>query len=299
MMKIYDCFQFFDENMMLDLRLNILDKYIHKFVIVENLFLHSGEKKKQNFDIDNFKKFKDKIIYILVDKLPNGLHNIEKITENEKNNRIIDNTLKIEHNQRNKISDGLKDADENDLIVVSDIDEIPKFNSLETSVIKNNILIFEQKMFYYKFNLIYEGFKWFGSKATRKKNLISSQWLRDIKAKKYSKLRLDTLFSKKKYSNIKFINDGGWHFTNIRSPKELHYKLMNFGHHVDYKESGLNVEKIGEIMNSKKVLYDHSLDKTKNSWDASINLKRVENTILPSYLINNVSKYNLWFDNND
>ena len=74
---------------------------------------------------------------------------------------------------------------------------------------------------------------------------------------------------------------------------------MNFGHHVDYKESGLNVEKIDKIMNSKKVLYDHSLDKTKNSWDASINLKRVENTILPSYLINNVSKYNLWFDNND
>jgi len=298
MMKIYDCFQFFDENMMLDLRLNILDKYIHKFVIVENLFLHSGEKKKQNFDIENFKKFKDKIIYILVDKLPDGLHDLEKITKNEKNNRLIDNTLKIEHNQRNKISDGLKDADEDDLIVVSDIDEIPKFNSVETSEIKNNILIFEQKMFYYKFNLIYEGFKWFGSKATRKKHLISSQWLRDIKAKKYSKLRFDTFFSKKKYNNIKFINDGGWHFTNIRSPKELHYKLMNFGHHVDYKESGLNVEKIDKIMNSKKVLYDHSLDKTKNSWNASINLKRVENTILPSYLVNNISKYKLWFDKN-
>ena len=69
-MKIYDCFQFFDENMMLDLRLNILDKHVHKFVIVENLFLHSGQKKRQNFDIKNFKKFKDKIIYILVDELP-------------------------------------------------------------------------------------------------------------------------------------------------------------------------------------------------------------------------------------
>ena len=297
MMKIYDCFQFFDENMMLDLRLNILDKYIHKFIIVENLFLHSGEEKKQNFDINNFKKFKDKIIYILVDKLPDGLQVIEKLFENEKGNGIINNTLKIEHNQRNKISDGLKDADENDLIVVSDVDEIPKLSSLKTSEIKNNILIFEQKMFYYKFNLIYEGFKWFGSKAIRKKNLISSQWLRDIKAKKYSKLRIDTLFSKKKYNNIKFINDGGWHFTNIRSPKELHYKLMNFGHHVDYKESGLNIEKIDKIMNSKKVLYDHNLDKTKNGWNASINLKRVENIILPTYLIKNVSKYKLWFDN--
>ena len=51
-------------------------------------------------------------------------------------------------------------------------------------------------------------------------------------------------------------------------------------------------------MNSKKGLYDHSLDKTKNSWNASINLKRVENTILPSYLVNNISKYKLWFDKN-
>ena len=102
MMKIYDCFQFFDENMMLDLRLNILDKYIHKFIIVENLFFHFGEEKKQNFDINNFKKFKDKIIYILVDKLPDGLQVIEKLSENEKNNGIINNTLKIEHNQRNQ-----------------------------------------------------------------------------------------------------------------------------------------------------------------------------------------------------
>ena len=123
-MKIYDCFQFFDENMMLDLRLNILDKHVHKFVVVENLFLHSGQKKRQNFDIKNFKKFKDKIIYILVDELPDGLYDIEKQKEKDKANRTIDNTLKIEHNQRNKISEGLKSADENDLIIVSDVDEI-------------------------------------------------------------------------------------------------------------------------------------------------------------------------------
>ena len=48
-MKIYDCFQFFDENMMLDLRLNILNEHVHKFVIVENAFMHSGEKKKTSF----------------------------------------------------------------------------------------------------------------------------------------------------------------------------------------------------------------------------------------------------------
>ena len=111
-MKIYDCFQFFDENMMLDLRLNILNKYVHKFVIVENRFMHSGVRKELVFDIKNFAKFKDKIIYIIVDKLPEKLHDISKIQDaEEKGNRIIDNTLMIEHAQRNSLSKGLLQRD--------------------------------------------------------------------------------------------------------------------------------------------------------------------------------------------
>jgi beta-1,4-mannosyl-glycoprotein beta-1,4-N-acetylglucosaminyltransferase len=84
---------FFDEEMLLDLRLNILDKYVHKFVITEANYMHNGEPKKLIFNIDKFSKFKDKIIYILVDKLPEGLYDISKIGEKEKGNRIIDNTL--------------------------------------------------------------------------------------------------------------------------------------------------------------------------------------------------------------
>ena len=276
-----------------DLRLNILDKHVHKFVIVENLFLHSGQK-RQNFDIKNFSKFKDKILYILVDELPDGLYDIEKQKEKDKASRIIDNTLKIEHNQRNKISDGLKSADEADLIIVSDVDEIPKLNSLKSEEIKNNILIFEQKMFYYKFDLVYDGFKWYGSKATQKKNFINAQWLRDIKPKNYPNGE-SILLSNKKYSNLKFVKDGGWHFTNMRSPKDLHFKFMNFGHHVEYKESGLDVNKIQNII-GKKVLYDHNVDKTSNKWNVAIDLKKVEHVLLPDYLINNKLKYKTWFD---
>jgi len=77
-MKIYDCFMFFDEEMLLDLRLNILNKYVHKFVIAEATYMHNGEPKKLLFDIDKFPKFKDKIIYIVVDKPP---PNIEKINK--------------------------------------------------------------------------------------------------------------------------------------------------------------------------------------------------------------------------
>ena len=69
-MYIYDCFQYFDEDFLLDLRLNILDKYVKKFVISEATYTHNGSKKKLNFDINKFKKFQDKIIYIVVENTP-------------------------------------------------------------------------------------------------------------------------------------------------------------------------------------------------------------------------------------
>ena len=80
-MKIYDCFQFFDEEMLLDLRLNILDKYVDKFVINEATYMHSGKPKKLLFDINKFSKFKDKIIYIIVDQEPESLYEIDEKAE--------------------------------------------------------------------------------------------------------------------------------------------------------------------------------------------------------------------------
>ena len=204
-MKIFDCFQFFDENMMLDLRLNILNQYVHKFVVVENSFMHSGLKKKPAFNINNFSKFKDKIIYILVDELPQGLYDTEKIKNmREKGNRIIDNTLMIEHAQRNSIVKGLKDAEENDLIIISDEDEIPNLQENNFRLTNKKIIHFKQKMFYYKFNLKYGSLPWFGSRACRKKYLRSPQWLRDTKSRKYPLWRLDILFSKSKYNNNQY-----------------------------------------------------------------------------------------------
>ena len=221
-MKIFDCFQFFDENMMLDLRMNILKDHVHKFVIVENAYMHSGVKKKLVFDIKNFPKFKDKIIYILVDKLPEGLYDISKIKNfKDRGNRTIDNTLMIEHAQRNSIMKGLDNADENDLVIISDVDEIPKLNSIDLKKINKKLIYFKQKMFCYKFNLKMGDKPWCGAKACTKKNLILPQWLRDTKQRKYPLWRLDILFSKTKYNSIHYVNDGGWHFVNIKSPEDI------------------------------------------------------------------------------
>ena len=54
-MNIFDCFMYFDEDLLLDLRLNFLDKYVEKFVITEATYTHNGTKKKLNFDIKNIK----------------------------------------------------------------------------------------------------------------------------------------------------------------------------------------------------------------------------------------------------
>ena len=296
-MKIFDSFQFFDENMMLDLRLNILDKYVHKFIIVENAYMHSGIKKKPVFDIKNFSKFKDKIIYILVDKLPNGLYDINKIQDSdEKGNRIIDNTLKIEHAQRNSILKGLGNAQDNDLIIVSDVDEIPNLEKIDLSKIKKRLIHFEQKMYYYKFNLRYSSKPWFGSKACLKKNLILPQWLRDTKERKYPLWRLDILFSKMKYNSIYHVKDGGWHFVNIKTPKEIEKKLKNFGHHAEFKESGLKLNDIEDMVKNNRAVYDYHADMRGYKWSGKEVLRKCELAELPKYILENRQKYSSWIE---
>ena len=66
-MAIYDCFQYFDEDHMVDLRLNILDEYVDFFVISESTRTHQGKIKKINFDIKKFPKFKNKIKFLVAD----------------------------------------------------------------------------------------------------------------------------------------------------------------------------------------------------------------------------------------
>ncbi len=295
-MKIFDCVPYFDENMLFDLRLNILDKYVDKFVVVEQLYTHSGKKKKQNFDLNNFKKFKDKIIYFLIEDEPEGLFYID--TKNPKHyglKRI--NSLQRISLQYNKLIDGLADAEPNDLILVSDCDEIPNLKNMNFETLKNQIILFKQKIFYYKFNLLHENYNWFGTKACRMKKLKSIEWLKYIKNKKYDFWRLDTLFSKKKYINVKIIENGGWHFTNIKNNKEIYYKLMNYGEHNEFEKSGLDEKDIETLIKNRQLYFNHNADKKDdNKYSSNIELKKTDDFLLPDYLIENKSKFKEWFD---
>ena len=296
-MNIYDCFMYFDEDLLLDLRLNTLNQFVKKFVITEATYTHNGSKKKLNFDINKFKKFKDKIIYIVVENQPD---NILQLSDNDdkdmRGEKLILNGMARDYFQRESLSKGLKNAIGDDLILISDLDEIPNLNKLNFNEVKNNIIIFEQKMFYYKLNLFYESFTWQGSKAVKQKNFISPQWLRNIKGKKYPKWRIDTFLSKKKYSNLLFVKDGGWHFTCLRTPDQLEKKLLNFAHHYEYEESGLQLDDIKKLIKEKRVMYDHNVDQKGYKWSGKSILKKIDVRFLPKHISSNMNKYSNWLD---
>ncbi len=288
---------YFDEDLLLDLRLNSLNKFVKKFVITEATYTHNGTKKKLNFDINKFKKFKDKITYIVVDKQPKDIMELEENdTKQKRGEKLILNGMARDYFQRENLSRGLTEANNEDLIIISDLDEIPNLDELKQSSIKNNIIIFEQKMFYYKLNLFYEDYTWLGSKAVKKKNFKSPQWLRNIKGKNYPKWRIDTFFSKKKYTNLYFIKNGGWHFTCLRNAEQLEKKLLNFAHHYEYEESGLNVENLKKLIAEKRVMYDHNVDQKGYKWSGKSILKKIENSLLPKYVSENLTKYSEWLD---
>ena len=296
-MKIYDCFMFFDEEMLLDLRLNVMDKYVDKFIITEATYMHSGKPKKLLFDIRKYSKFKDKIIYIVVDTAPSELFTINSKDDIDTiGNKLTLNGYMRDNFQRQKAQESLKDLEPEDWIFINDIDEIPNLKNVDLENISKKILIFKQEMFYYKFNLLSPSTPWFGSRACRKKDFISPQWLRDLKHKKYPLWRLDILLSKKKYNSISYVDNGGWHFTNIKSAEEIEKKLLNYTHHHEFEASKITLSQLKEKIKNKKAIYDLSVDSKKYKWDSEKLLKTIEISKMPDYIKENPGKYSEWLD---
>ena len=293
-MKIYDCFMYFDEEVVLDLRLNTLNEFVDYFVIVESIFTHKGDKRELKFNHKKFEKFKNKIIYLVLDKEPKGLQKIID-TKNDHGGYIM-NALLRENNQRNFISEGLKSANDDDFILISDVDEIPNLEKINFGKVSEKIIQFRQEMFYYKFNLKLPNLIWTGSKGCKKKDLISPQWLRNIKDKKYSLFRLDTIFSETKYISIKFIDNGGWHFSNIKSAEEIEYKLKSYLHHREFDINPLNSKEIENIIEKKQAIYDLKVDKRVNKIGNGSKLENYPINQLPLYLQHNKKKYEQWID---
>ena len=296
-MKIFDCFMYFDEEVVLDVRLNTLNEFVDYFVIVESKFTHKGDPRNLKFNHKKFEKFKDKIIYIVYEQEPKEIEIINSNdSENEKSRKYIFNAIYRENGQRNHIEKGLELANQNVIILISDVDEIPNLLDVNLNKINEKIILFKQDMFYYKFNLYLPNLIWTGTKGCRKKNMINPQWLRNVKDRKYPFYRIDTIFSKNKYKSIKCINTGGWHFTNIKTAKEIEHKLKSYLHHREFDVQPLSVEEIDKIIKNKQAIYDLKVDKKVTKIGNGNALEKFEISKLPKYIQANKDNLKEWID---
>ena len=266
-MAIFDCFQYFNEDHIADLRFNILNEFVDKFVIVESTVNHQGKSKKLHFDINKYKKFKNKINYIIVDDTPENLKKPHEGGESL-----------VEQHQRNSIMRGLKNSMDNDLIILSDVDEIPDLTKLKLINKKKKYTVFAQKAFAYKLNLLNKTENnWHGSKMCLKKHLKSPQWLRNLKFKKYPFWRID------KPQNLQIIENGGWHFAYLLDSEKISEKIKSFAHGEDNKKDNTDVDKI-EVKMEKLLHPTKGFELTKVKIDNSF----------PKYILNNLSYYEKW-----
>ena len=266
-MAIFDCFQYFNEDHIADLRFNILDEYVDFFVVVESTVNHQGQTRKLHFDKNKYKKFQNKIIYIEVDDTP----------DNIKKPHTGGESL-VEQHQRNSIMKGLNNSHDNDLIILSDVDEIPDLNKLKVFD-KNKYAVFSQKMFMYKLNLLnLNENNWHGSKICLKKNLKSPQWLRNLKFKKYPFWRID------KQKNLQIIDNGGWHFAYLQDVKNISKKIKSFAHGEFNK---------AEIVSEKNI--ELKINQGEDVLGRGYKIKKIEiDSSYPKYIINNKDKLKNW-----
>ena len=291
-MKIIDTTTFFEEYFMMELRFNILDPFIDKFIVCEARFSHSGKEKEIKFNKKDFPKFESKIVHLVLDKEPVDIINKPNLTTIELRQNSI---LRIKE-QRNYIAKSLNEYSSDDYIIYSDNDEIPNLEFFNFKENKRKIVIFNQQLFYYKFNLCLPSVPWFGSKACKLKDLKTIDLLRATKNRKYPFYRLDTFFSDIKHQNVNIVENGGWHFSNLKTIEELERKFLNDENHSEYEEKGHSLERIKANIRNRSIDYNHNAKKDSDQRFNSTKLQVIDKNILPEYIQNNFKKYETWFD---
>ena len=268
-MKLIDCFMYFDEDLVLDIRLNTLNDKVDKFVIVEATKNHAGENKNLNFKIENFSKFKDKIKYIVVDNMPINVKSPKKgWHENHARDQF----------QRNSIEKGYREFSDEDLIMISDIDEIPDPKKLNIFDKKNKYGCFLQKNFQSKINLLNTSDEnWPGTKICQKKFLRSPQWLREMKIKKKPFWKI---FSKK----VQIIDNGGWHFSFLKDPESIKKKIVAYSHQEYNTKEFTNIDYIEKKISAGEDLFKRNI---------KYKVIDIDNTF-PEYIVKNKDMFKNW-----
>jgi len=281
-MKIYDCFPFFNELDLLELRLNELDPVVDKFVIVEATRTHQNKEKPLYFNENKkrFEKFKDKIIHIIVDHYPDN----------------ISSPWDLENYQRNKIMEGLVDCKPDDVIIISDLDEIPKPEKIIDNKDTNSIKIFRGRVFYYFLNLTpKKGSVWTGSAMIKYKYLTTPQKLRNLvisyaetqnphlipRLKGILSSNILTLSYKLKGQSIEIVKDALWHFSYLGGPQKIIEKIEAYAHQEYNTKEFKSEERIKEAIYSGKSIFGD---------DIKLEPVPIDETF-PKYLRNNLNRF--------
>jgi hypothetical protein len=217
MAKIYDCFPFFNELDILDIRLHELNDVVDHFVICESAYTFTGAPKPKIFsqNRDRYSKFLDKIIYISVEEFPDGL--------NQWDRDIF---------QREKLKEGVAAAQDEDLIIVSDVDEIPRVSAVQKAQMFDGTTQFSMNMYQYFINML-EREDWACSYALQKKylnDIIMSNAENSLTVFRYDMRRTTTI----KNIPLQTLTDAGWHFTHMGSVEKLKDKFAAYAHATDY-----------------------------------------------------------------
>lgn len=227
MPKIFDCFPFFNELELLELRLNELGDVVDFFVLAEATTTHRGVAKPLVFERnkDRFAAFLHKIVHVVVDDMPGG-----GTTERERWTR--------ENFQRQALLRGLGDASGRDFVIVSDLDEIPRPSAIESIARRRDLIptryTFEMRMFWYYLNLE-QGEPWTMATMGRRMNVVDANQFRLFGKPWATPRRQPKRLAKTiKYFRMpmrwRVVPDGGWHFTFMNGPEAVREKLFNYPH---------------------------------------------------------------------
>jgi len=263
--KIFDCITFFQENMISNIRFEILNSIVDHFVVCESKYDHKGKRKTLNFRLLN-KKFKDKVIYLVLDE-PFDVNNTPW-----KNQAI----------QREFILNNLNNIDLEDYVMFSDPDEIPNPKTLKNLNLKKKYGIFLQKMYCYKFNLFNkEESPWQGTRICKKKNLKSINYMRQKIVLKNFKQPFWKIHKEK---SIEIFKEGGWHFNSLLTPEEISLKLKTFAHNEFAKPEYSDVDVIKKKIQQQKDLFKRNHTYKKVDLDITF----------PKYILENKQKFSYW-----
>ena len=266
-MKIIDCITYCGEDLLLKIRFETLYNQIDKFIIIEANKYFDGNPKPKFFDHKKFYKYSNKIEYYYIENLP----------------KYNGNNLEYEIFIKNQIARGLNNLDDEDIVLISDADEIPNLKNDKFK--KYDSAVFLQKMYYYKFNInVYEGLKFKNkiacTKSCKFKFFKSFQQVRQFRVKNIPWWRFDQKI--KRYVE----KDGGWHFSFLMNSEDIKSKLSRFEHEIKHlkKEDGYI---LSDLMDIKRI--ENNIINLKDPYDRDhVKLKKVKiDESFPKYILEN------------